>query len=77
MARLKINYVQMKLTEQINTLRRIVDEWNNKPLEGAQSNLFDRLSDALAEYDYEMRNGGPATERICLLCGKLVSQCYC
>ena len=74
---MKINYAQMKTTEQINALRRIVADWDTKPLEGAQFNLFGGLADALAAYDYEIRNGKPPTERVCVLCTKLVSECYC
>jgi hypothetical protein len=67
----------MKTTEQINTLRRIVADWDTKPLEGAQLNLFGELADALAVYDYAVRNGKSPTERVCLFCTKLVSECYC
>ena len=88
---LKINYVRvrsrgaaeidrfetMKTTEQIDTLRRIVADWDTKPLEDAEENLFGRLAEALAAYDYEKRHGQPPTERVCLLCGKLVSDSYC
>ena len=72
-----MNSAQMKTTEQIDTLRRILDDWDAKPLEGAQFNLFGGLADALAIYDYEMRNGKPPTERVCLRCGELVRECCC
>jgi len=67
----------MKLTDQINTLRRIVADWDTNPLEDAEANLFGQLADALAAYDYHKRNGEASTERVCLLCGKLTSECYC
>ena len=67
----------MKIKQQIVQLRRIVAEWDTLPLSEAEFNLFGRLVEALAVYDYEKRHGQPPTERVCLLCGKLWSQCYC
>ena len=68
----------MKIKQQIMQLRRIVNDWDTNPLlDDAQEHLFGRLAEALAIYDYEKRHGQPPTERVCLLCGKLVSECYC
>jgi hypothetical protein len=67
----------MKSTEQITMLRRIVADWDNKPLDDAESNLFGCVAEGLEVYDNERRHGKRPTERGCLLCGKLVSECYC
>jgi len=69
---------EMKTPEQIKILRQIVDDWDARPLlDDAEETLFGWLAEGLAVYDYEKRHGKPPTERVCLLCGKLWSQCYC
>jgi hypothetical protein len=68
----------MKIKQQIMQLRRIVPDWNTKPLlDDADSNLFGRLAEALTAYDHEVRSGHPVSERLCLKCGAPVSQCCC
>jgi hypothetical protein len=68
----------MKLTEQIKILRQIAENWDTKPLvDDAEDNLASALFRALANYDYEKRHGHPPRESVCLLCGKLWSECYC
>jgi hypothetical protein len=67
----------MKIKQQIMQLRRIVDEWDTLPLSEAEFKLFGRLAEALTAYDHEVRSGHPASERLCLKCGVLVSQCCC
>jgi hypothetical protein len=67
----------MKIKQQIMQLKRIVEEWDILPLSATEFNLFGRLAEALAVYDYEVRSGHPASERLCLKCGAPVSQCCC
>ena len=72
-----MNYALMKTTEHIRLLRQFVAAWDERPLSEAEASLFGRVADALASYDFEIRHGNPPAERVCLLCGKLRSKCYC
>ena len=76
-ARLKINYVQMKTTELIKLLWRAVNESDRLPLSEAEQRLYTAMHLAVMAYEDEIRLGHPAPERRCMICNAPVSQCCC
>ena len=76
MARLKINYVQMKTTE-LKMLWKLVKAGEKRRLPTAKLRLLMRLRSALKDYEDEVRLGHPAAERRCLICKEPLSQCRC
>lgn len=69
--------IQMQPAERRKLMRRVVTEWDTLPLSEAEFKLFGRIAEVWTAYDYEVRSGHRASERVCLLCRALVSQCCC
>ena len=67
----------MKIKKQIEQLKKLVAEWDTLPLAEAEFNLFGRLAEALAAYEYEVRSGQAAPGRVCIKCGVMEKQCNC
>jgi len=67
--------VQMQPAELRKLLRRITTVWDTLPLSESEFTLFGRIAESLAAFDYAVCSGCPASERVCLLCETLMSQC--
>lgn len=72
-----MNSVQMKSTALTKLLWKAVNESDELPLTEAEQRLYTAIHLAVMAYEDEVRLGHPASERRCMICGVVVSECCC